>query len=230
MDHNSNLIELSNIRFGYPTNPRLLDGLNFTVKQGDRIGIIGPNGCGKTTLLHIIMGLTKPHQGYVRILGRERVSQDDFAEVREKIGFLFQDSDDQLFCPSVREEIAFGPLNFRKKHDEVETIINDSLVRVGLSGFEQRAPYNLSGGEKRRLALATILAMKPRILLLDEPTLGLDEPTVEKTVEILQNPQLSYIIISQNKEFLHRTTTRSCTIENGLVKDLDTAKKPANSK
>jgi cobalt/nickel transport system ATP-binding protein len=221
MDHNNNLIELKDIRFGYPTNPRLLDGLNFTLKKGDRIGIIGPNGCGKTTLLHIIMGLTTPHQGRVDILGKARVTQDDFVEVREKIGFLFQDSDDQLFCPSVKEEVAFGPLNFRKKHDEVEVIINDSLTRVDLLGFEQRAPYNMSGGEKRRLALATILAMKPRILLLDEPTLGLDEPTVEKTVEILHDTQLSYIIISQNREFLRRTTNKLYTIENGVMKDLD---------
>ena len=222
MDHNNNLIELTAIRFGYPTNPRLLDGLNIALTKGDRIGIIRPNGCGKTTLLHIIMGLTVPQQGRVHILGKERITQDDFAEVREKIGFLFQDSDDQLFCPSVREEVAFGPLNFRRKHDEVKDIVDGSLRRVGLSGFERRAPYNLSGGEKRRLALATILAMNPRILLLDEPTLGLDEPTVEKTVEILQDPQLSYIIISQNREFLHRTTTTLCTIEHGVMKDLGT--------
>ncbi len=225
MDHNGVLVDLTDISFGYPTNPRLLDGLKFTLKQGDRVGIIGPNGCGKTTLLHIIMGLTVPQRGSVHILGKERITQEDFIEVREKIGFLFQDSDDQLFCPSVREEVAFGPLNFRKKHDEVETIVDESLNRVGLSGFERRAPYNLSGGEKRRLALATILSMKPRILLLDEPTLGLDEPTVEKTVEILQDRQLSYIVISQNREFLHRTTNTLYTIQNGVMKNLSIAKK-----
>jgi len=215
MDRNGILIDLKDIHFGYPTNPDLLSGLNFSLHRGEKIGIIGPNGCGKTTLFHIIMGLTIPEQGTINVFNKERVTQHDFVEVREKIGFLFQDSDDQLFCPSVREEVAFGPLNFGIKHDKVRTIIKESLARVGLSDFEPRAPYNLSGGEKRRLALATILAMKPRILLLDEPILGLDESTVEKVVENLNDPHLSYIIISQNKPFLQKTTARVYTIRNG---------------
>lgn len=223
MDENSTLIDLKDVHFGYPANPHLLKGLDFRLLDGDRIGITGPNGCGKTTLLHIIMGLTSPARGTITILGKERSAQQDFIEVREKIGFLFQDSDDQLFCPSVRDEVAFGPLNFGKKHDEVPMIIKESLFRVGLSDFEKRAPYNLSGGEKRRLALATVLAMKPRILLLDEPLLGLDDLTVEKIVENLKEPHLSYVVVSQSKEFLRRTTTRVCTIEDGVMHSLDSA-------
>lgn len=220
MDNNGVLIDLKGIYFGYPTNPNLLNGLNFILHQGDRIGIIGTNGCGKTTLFHIIMGLISPEKGTVFILGKERTSQHDFVEVRKKIGFLFQDSDDQLFCPSVREEVAFGPLNYGKKYSEVQPIITNALSRVGLNDFEQRVPYNLSGGEKRRLAMATILAMKPSILLLDEPTLGLDEATVEKIVENLKDPKLSYIIISQNKEFLHSTTDKQFTIDNGVIQSI----------
>ncbi|UCG31017.1 MAG: ABC transporter ATP-binding protein [candidate division WOR-3 bacterium] len=217
---NSIVVNLSNINFGYKEDLLLRD-LNFVLRDGDRIGIIGPNGCGKTTLLYLIMGLLKPHKGGVEIFGRKRVREDDFVEVRAKIGFLFQNSDDQLFCPSVREEVAFGPLNFGKRGREVENIVDESLGSVGLEGFKQRVPYHLSGGEKRRLAMATILAMKPRVLLLDEPTLGLDLPTVEKIVEILNEPGLSYVIISQNRDFLKRTAGKQYTFENGALKTLD---------
>ena len=216
----NNIIKLSNIHFGYGEDSSLLRDLNFVVSKGDRIGIIGPNGCGKTTLLYLIMGLLKPHAGEIEVFGRRRANEDDFVEVREKIGFLFQNSDDQLFCPSVREEVAFGPLNFGKRGKEVKNIVDASLGSVGLEGFKQRVPYHLSGGEKRRLAMATILAMNPRVLLLDEPTLGLDLPTVEKMVEILADPELSYIIISQNRDFLKRTTSKLYTFENGVLKDL----------
>ena len=215
---NGIIVNLKNIDFGYRENPVLLRNLNFALREGDRIGIIGPNGCGKTTLLYLIMGLIKPYLGTVEIFGKERVEDDDFVEVRAKIGFLFQDSDDQLFCPSVREEIAFGPLNFGKRGQEVEDIVDQSLAQVGLDGFRQRIPYHLSGGEKRRLAMATVLAMKPQVLLLDEPTLGLDLPTVQKIVEILGESRLSYAVISQNMDFLKKTTNQLYTFENSNVK------------
>jgi cobalt/nickel transport system ATP-binding protein len=218
MDNNSLIISLENICFGYPAYPKLLNNLNFILHQGDRIGIIGPNGCGKTTLFYIIMGLVKPQRGKIKIFNRERTSEKDFIEIRKKVGFLFQNSDDQLFCPSIREEVAFGPLNFGKKKQEVEDIVQNTLKRVGLVDFEQRVPYNLSGGEKRRLALATVLAMKPRVLLLDEPALGLDQETVEKIVGILEEQNLSYIVISQYKDFLKRITTVLYTIDNGQMK------------
>jgi cobalt/nickel transport system ATP-binding protein len=215
---NNVVIDLSNVCFGYHENSSVLRNLDLRLQGGDRIGIIGPNGCGKTTLLYLIMGLLKPQGGKVEIFGKVRVVEDDFIEVRERIGFLFQNSDDQLFCPSVREEVAFGPLNFGKRGQEVEDIVEKSLGRVGLRGFKHRVPYHLSGGEKRRLAMATILAMRPRVLLLDEPTLGLDLPTVEQIVEILNEPGLSYIVISQNLEFLKRTTKKLCTFENGKIR------------
>lgn len=217
---NNVIINLRSICFGYSEGSPLFRDLNFTLSKGDRIGIIGPNGCGKTTLFYLIMGLLRPHAGEIDVFGKKREQEDDFVEVREKIGFLFQNSDDQLFCPSVREEIAFGPLNFGKRGKEVEDIVDESLADVGLEGFKHRVPFHLSGGEKRRLAVATILAMRPRVLLLDEPTLGLDLPTVEKIVEILGEPGLSYVIISQNRDFLKRTTSKLYTFENGKFKTL----------
>ncbi|UCF71170.1 MAG: ABC transporter ATP-binding protein [candidate division WOR-3 bacterium] len=211
------IIDLKNVKFGYREKPALLKDLNFVLRQGERVGMIGPNGCGKTTMLYLIMGLIKPHDGSVEIFGRRRVQEHDFVDVRERIGFLFQNSDDQLFCPSVREEIAFGPLNFGKRGKEVEDIISRSLARVGLDGFKNRIPYHLSGGEKRRLAMATILAMRPHVLLLDEPTLGLDLPTVQRIAEILEEPGLSYVVVSQNLDFLRRTTTQVYTFEDGAI-------------
>jgi len=199
------LINLKNINFGYSTCSELLNDLNFTLRRGDKVGITGPNGCGKTTFLYIIMGLLKPLCGEVKILGKKRNNEQDFKEVREKIGFLFQDSDNQLFCPTVEEEIAFGPLNFGKSSEEVKIIVRKVLSLIGLEGFEKKAPYNLSGGEKRKLALATVLAMNPKILLLDEPTSELDESGIEKLINVLNVQDLSYIIVSQDKKFLKAT-------------------------
>jgi cobalt/nickel transport system ATP-binding protein len=215
---NSVIVNLRNINFGYSEDSPVLRDLNFVLHDEERVGIIGPNGCGKTTLLYLIMGLLKPHSGTVEIFGKKRAKEDDFVEVRERIGFLFQNSDDQLFCPSVREEVAFGPLNFGKRGQAVEDIVDASLGRVGLDGFKQRVPYHLSGGEKRRLAMATILAMSPCVLLLDEPTLGLDLPTVREIVEILDAPGISCAVISQNLDFLKRTTRQLFTFDGGMIK------------
>ncbi len=214
------LINLKRICFGYPQKPGLLDGFDFTLRAKERVGIIGPNGCGKTTFLYIIMGLIRPDRGEVEIFQKPRNSEADFKEVRRRIGFLFQNSDDQLFCPSVKEEVAFGPLNFGLNRQKVHQVVTDTLKKVGLEGFESRTPYSLSGGEKRRLALATIFAMDPEVLLLDEPTIGLDEETVNRITEILKQPGLSYIIISQNRAFLRELTDVHYTIDNGKIRKI----------
>lgn len=212
------LIKLIDITFGYNGRPLLFDALNFFLSEGGRLGIIGPNGCGKTTLFNMIMGFVKPEKGEIEILGKVIKTEKDFQYVRRVIGFLFQNSDDQLFCPSVREEVGFGPLNYRLPRDEVEKRISESLELVGLKGFEERTPYSLSEGEKKKLALATILAMKPEILLLDEPTNGLDESGVRGVIEILNNKEFSYIVISQDIDFLKKTTEKVYTIENGKTR------------
>lgn len=184
------------------------------MKSGDKIGIIGPNGCGKTTLFNIIMGFERPDKGTVEIFGNERKKDKDFFDVRKKIGYLFQNSDDQLFCPSVREEVAFGPLNYRLPKDEVEKRIKDSLKIVGLDGFEDRAPYHLSFGEKKKLAIATLLAMKPEVLLFDEPTNELDEAGIKSVIEILHS-NYTYILISQDINFLKKTVNIIYAVTNG---------------
>ncbi len=207
------LIQLRNIKFGYTENSLLFNDLNLTLRKGERIGLIGPNGCGKTTLLYIIMGLVTPSSGEVEIFGKVRKAKEDFEEVRKKIGLVFQNSDDQLFCPAVKEEVAFGPLNLGRQKEEVRKIIKEVLAKVGLTGFEDRTPHTLSAGEKKRLALAAVFAMKPEILLLDEPTAGLDQESTEKFIEILKKEYNTYIIVSQDKEVLKKTAGYVFTIE-----------------
>jgi cobalt/nickel transport system ATP-binding protein len=200
------LIRLKNITFGYDSSQDVLRKLSFSLSEGDRVGIMGPNGSGKTTLFHVIMGLLKLKGGEIEIFGKRLSGEDDYREARERIGLLFQDANDQLFCPTVGEDIAFGPLNLGKRHDEALKIVAETLETLGLVGFEDRVTYKLSGGEKKLVSLATVLAMKPQILLLDEPTSGLYEETTERIIQVLNRSSTSYMIISQDRGFLARTT------------------------
>ncbi|MFB0507456.1 MAG: energy-coupling factor ABC transporter ATP-binding protein, partial [Thermodesulfobacteriota bacterium] len=193
------LIRLRDITFGYDSGHDVLKKLNVTFSQGDRVGLTGPNGSGKTTLFHIILGLLEPREGEIEIFGRKMRDEADYREVRERIGLLFQDANDQLFCPTVAEDIAFGPLNLGKRHEEALKIVGETLNILGLIGFEDRVTYKLSGGEKKLISLATVLAMKPEILLLDDPTSGLDEETTERIIRVLNSSSASYMIISQDR-------------------------------
>jgi cobalt/nickel transport system ATP-binding protein len=206
MDKNGLIVDLEDVSFSYPGRAPVLDELNLSFYGGDRMGLMGPNGSGKTTLFHVIMGLLKRSSGRMDIFGRPVNERQDFREVRQRIGLLFQDADDQLFSPTVLEDVAFGPLNLGKSQEEAKTIALRTLQSLGLAGFEDRITYKLSGGEKRLVSLATVLAMEPEVLLLDEPTTGLDEPTEKRLVEILQGLDLSYILVSHNIDFLMKTT------------------------
>lgn len=206
MDHDGLIIHLEAVSFAYPGRARILDALDLSLYQGDRMGLMGPNGSGKTTLFQVIMGLLKPTAGTVRIFGRSMNEEKDFQGIRQRIGLLFQDADDQLFSPTVLEDVAFGPLNQGKSQKEAKTIARRTLAALGLDGFEDRITYKLSGGEKRLVSLATVLAMEPEALLLDEPTTGLDEATEKRLVEILKGLDLSYILVSHNIDFLMKTT------------------------
>lgn len=210
------MIRLKDIHFRYNSH-YVLDGLDFALDQGDRVGLVGPNGSGKTTLCHIIMGLSFPESGTVEVFGKDRKKEADFAEIRGRLGFLFQDADDQLFCPTVLEDVAFGPLNMGKTPEEAKRIVSETLAALKLDGFEDRITYKLSGGEKRLVSLATVLAMEPEVLILDEPTSGLDESTIERIIDVLNGLQLSYIVISHDKDFVKQTTNKLFRIAKGKV-------------
>jgi cobalt/nickel transport system ATP-binding protein len=211
------LINLENIHFSYSGSEPVLDNLSFQFHTKDKIGLIGPNGSGKTTLFHIIMGLLKPASGKIEIFGNQMKEEKDFGLIRQKIGLLFQDADDQLFSPTVLEDVAFGPLNLGKSKQEAVDTAKQTLKTLGLEGFEERITYKLSGGEKRLVSLATVLAMKPEILLLDEPTSGLDDSTKSRLTEALSNLDLSYIVISHEFDFLSETTSAVYSMEAGKI-------------
>jgi cobalt/nickel transport system ATP-binding protein len=217
METRNTIIELKDITFGYRTRPNVLRKSNFVLSESDRVGLIGPNGSGKTTLFHIIMGLLRPSEGEISIFGKTRKIEPDFREVREKIGLLFQDADDQLFSPTVGEDIAFGPLNLGKSPKEARTITKGVLAQLEMPDFEDRITYNLSGGEKKLVAFATIIAMRPKVLLLDEPTAGLDGDITKKITAILRNHFHSYIITSHDTQLLKETTNRTYRMAHGAV-------------
>ena len=217
MDKNNLLINLEGISFKYPGGAPVINSLDFKLHRGDRIGLIAPNGSGKTTLLHIIMGLLKPLTGNLEIFGRPVREEKDFAAVRRRIGLLFQDADDQLFSPTVLEDVAFGPLNLGKSKTESIQIAQKTLAFLGLEGFENRITFKLSGGEKRLVSLATVLAMEPEVLLLDEPITGLDRTTKAKLTEILAGIDLSYILVSHDFDFLAETADAIYTMEDGKI-------------
>jgi len=211
------LIDLAGIHFSYPGGRPVLRDLDFRLYPGDRVGVIAPNGSGKTTLFHLIVGLVKPLAGRMHIFGKEVREEKDFTDVRARIGLLFQDADDQLFSPTVLEDVAFGPLNLGRSKEEAVAIARRTLGFLGLNGFEDRITFKLSGGEKRLVSLATVLAMEPEVLLLDEPANGLDVKTRASLIEILRSLKLSYVLISHEIDFLSATTSSIYTMEDGRI-------------
>ncbi len=218
MTYKKPIIELDQIIFSYPgADFKVLDRLDLRLFKGDRIGLMAPNGSGKTTLLHIIMGLCRPQSGLITIFGEPMLVESDFIPVRSKIGLLFQDSDDQLFCPTVLDDVAFGPLNLGYNRDEALCIANEILDRLGISEFKERITHRMSGGQKRLVALAAVLAMKPEVLLLDEPTAGLDHKVKEKLIDIMNNLDIPFLVISHEFEFLNSVTDKLYSMEMGKI-------------
>ncbi|HRX70688.1 MAG: ABC transporter ATP-binding protein [Gammaproteobacteria bacterium] len=211
------LFRLSDLHFAYDSGQPVLSGAHFTLRTGDRVALTGANGVGKTTLLHLMVGLLKAQAGQVEAFGRPRIHEKDFVEVRPRAGLLFQDSDDQLFCPTVTEDIAFGPLNLGKSWAETRMIVQRTLASLGLEGFENRVTHKLSGGQRRLVALATVLAMNPEVLLLDEPTNALDAETRERLIQILDGLPQAMIVISHDEDFLTRITQRRVRLEQGRL-------------
>lgn len=211
------LLELNDIHFTYPGRQPVLTGAGLVLDVGERLCITGHNGAGKSTLLQLIVGLLRPHSGRVTAFGSQRNEEADFVEVRRRAGLVFQDPDDQLFCPTVAEDIAFGPLNLGKSPDEALAIVDDVLANLGLTAFRDRITHKLSGGEKRLVTLATVLAMDPDVLLLDEPTNALDEENAERLTEILLGLPQAMIIISHDPHFRRKIATRTLRMQAGVL-------------
>jgi cobalt/nickel transport system ATP-binding protein len=211
------LINFRNVDFSYSPDRPVLYGCSFHLDAGERIALGGANGSGKTTLLHLIVGLLRPSGGSIDIFGKTRQIEADFHEVRCRVGLLFQDSDDQLFCPTVAEDVAFGPLNLGVGREKVREIVSQTLAGLGLAGYENRITYQLSSGEKRLVALATVLAMQPDVLLLDEPTNSLDEQATQRLLEILRQVPQAMILVSHEREFREKLTDRTLLLRQGRI-------------
>ncbi|PID36116.1 MAG: energy-coupling factor ABC transporter ATP-binding protein [Rhodobacterales bacterium] len=211
------LISLQDIHFSYPGHPPILAGADLELHAGQRLALTGPNGSGKSTLLRITLGLQKPTSGTVMIFGKARREEADFHEVRRRVGLVFQDADDQLFCPTVAEDIAFGPLNLGKTRDEALEIVDRVLTDLDLMHLRDRITHKLSGGEKRLVTLATVLAMEPEALLLDEPTNALDTKNEARLLEILNALPQAILLVSHSPAFREALAPERLDLQNGRL-------------
>lgn len=216
-------IQLSteNLSFTYPDGTQALKNINIEIEKGEKVAIIGPNGAGKSTLFSHFNGLTEPTSGCVKIEGKPiSFEKDELLKVRQKVGIVFQDPNDQLFAPTVKEDIAFGPMNLGLSYDEVEKRVEDALKMVGMENYEDKTPHHLSGGQQKRIAIAGIIAMKPEIMILDEPTAGLDPDGVEKVLNImnqLNKEGMTLIISSHDIDMISKYADKIFVLYNGEI-------------
>ena len=213
------VFELDQVSFAYPGERELLRKVSLTLRFNERVGLYGPNGSGKTTLFRLITGLARPTGGRVLFHGRPLAGEKDFWMLRCKVGLVLQHAEDQLFCPTVLEDVAFGPLNLGLGRAEARDRAVETLESLGLAGFEERLTHRLSGGEKKLVSLAAVLAMRPEALLLDEPTNGLDPDARERILTILKTQATARIIISHDWDFLAETSSRYLSIADGRLTD-----------
>ena len=209
------VVEVENLRFRYPDGVEALRGIDFTLEEGETVALLGANGSGKTSFLLHLVGLLRG-EGRIRICGRE-LAEETIGFARRKIGVLFQDSDDQLFMPSVEEDVAFGPRNQKLSDDEVERRVAGGLSRAEVADLRERAPHHLSAGQKRRVALAGLLAMEPEILLLDEPATFLDPPSRNHLIETLRELDQAQILVTHDLELARSLAGRAVFFEQGRV-------------
>jgi cobalt/nickel transport system ATP-binding protein len=210
------LVEAAGLSYAYPDGTTALDGASFRVTHGESVAVVGGNGAGKSTLLLMIAGLLQPNAGEVRI-GEVSVTPGSRDFVRRTIGFVFQDSDDQLFMPTVKEDVAFGPLNFGVPAAEAASLAATALEVVGASHLADRPPYHLSGGEKRAVALAGVIAMGPSVLLLDEPTSGLDPAARRRLIKLLEAFEHTRIIATHDLDLVLDVCTRVLVMDSGRI-------------
>ncbi len=186
------VLELRNVEFAYPTMPAALNGISLAIRRGSKIALVGPNGAGKTTLLLMCNGTLQPGRGEVLLNGSPvRYDARSLRTVRKTVGLVFQNSDMQVFAPTVYQDVAFGPLNLGIEGEQLDATVQHALHDVGLAGYEKRPPHHLSGGEKKRVAIAGILAMDPDVLVFDEPTASLDPAGAEEVMDLLDELNLA---------------------------------------
>jgi cobalt/nickel transport system ATP-binding protein len=213
-------LETINLSHTYPDGTKAIENINFSLEKGKNIAILGPNGAGKSTLLHHFNGLLMPTSGKVNVLGKE-VTKQNLDEIRQKVGLVFQDPDDQLFARTVALDVAFGPTNLKLSKAEIEQRVNWAIEVTDLKGLENKSPSNLSGGQKRRASIAGVLAMKPEIIILDEPMSNLDPKTSSKVLKLLMQLNkelgLTLIIATHDVDLVPLFADEICILNKGQI-------------
>jgi len=210
------IVEVRDLGYAYPDGTEALRGLSFRIEHGGAVAVVGPNGAGKSTLLLHLNGCLYPARGQVRI-GDTPLSPATAPLARRAVGTVFQDPDDQLFMPTVAEDVAFGPLNAGLPADEVEQRVAAALERVGMAHVRERPPYHLSAGEKRAVAIATVLAMTPDILVMDEPSSNLDPRARRRLIQLLRSFEHTRIIATHDLELVVEVCSRVLLLDNGTI-------------
>jgi len=210
------IVEVKDLVYSYPDATPALDGVTFRITHGESVGIVGANGAGKSTLLMHLTGCLFPGAGSVYI-GDHVLTRQNLAQVRGRVGMIFQDPDDQLFMPTVYDDVAFGPLNQCVPPSEIDALVAKALKTVGALHLKHRPPYKLSGGEKRRVAIATVLAMSPDILIMDEPSTGLDPRSRRQLIELLKTFEHTKIIATHDLDLVLDLCERTIILHQGKV-------------
>lgn len=210
------IVELKDVEYAYPDQTKALCGITFRILHGESVAIVGANGAGKSTLLSHLAGVFAPSKGSVRI-GDYPVTKQTLSQIRRSVGMVFQNSDDQLFMPTVFDDVAFGPLNLGLPRDEVEIRVMKALNTVGAAELAKRAPYKLSGGQKRAVAIATVLAMGPDILVMDEPSAGLDPLARRKLINLLKSFAHTKIVATHDLDLVVDVCERTIVLAEGRV-------------
>jgi len=213
-------ISVRDVKYSYPDGSVALDNVSLKVNKGEKVAIVGPNGAGKSTLLMHMVGILTPQRGEVTILGLP-VNDKNIHEIRRNVGMTFQNPDDQLFCSTVYEDVAYGPLNLGLPKDEVASRTRDALRQVGLEGYDERPPHRLSEGEKKKVAIATVLSMQPKIVIIDEPTANLDPQSRQELIDLVRNlwekQNFTLVVATHDVDLVPQIAGRTFILNQGLV-------------
>ncbi|MGB9613783.1 MAG: energy-coupling factor ABC transporter ATP-binding protein, partial [Candidatus Margulisiibacteriota bacterium] len=213
---NKTILKVENLSYTYPDGTKALQDINLEVYEGESVAILGPNGAGKSTLLMQINGVLRG-EGKIEVFNLP-LTDGHLKEIRKKVGLVFQDPEDQLFMLTVYEDVGFGPANLNLSKDEIKVRVKEALAKVGMLEFEQKSPHHLSFGQKKRIALATVLSMNPELLLLDEPTSNLDPASRLCLIEILKEIKATKIIATNELEVAQTLCSKSILLEAGRIK------------
>ena len=209
------MIKFENVSFGYEKEIPVIKNLSFSIKDGDTIGLIGANGAGKSTIMKILLGLLQ-HEGHI-IVDSLEVEKKNYPEIRKKLGYVLQDSDNQMFMPTVYEDMMFAPMNYGFTRDEAEKRVDEKLIKLGLMELKHRHNHKISGGEKRMAAIATILAMDPEVILMDEPSTALDPMNRRTLINTIKQLPQTKIIASHDLDMILETCNRVILLNHGEI-------------